>query len=444
MLSNEELKSYAQNLPDNWTDADKFHDQKMQKQLLGTKMNPSIEDEKKYFDTNYDFSAWHNGDSPMGQWDWKGIWAFRGQGYMARKVEISAEMVAQQTTLALAENDSYNQILVNGTLVSAGIIKGLRKIVVPANTWKVGTNQIMIKFGNLISLPWYGLGLQGSANDLYVEAGNQKISLANGWKLMPSFAEKHDYVHSSNNIGTTIYNAMIAPLVPFAMRGVLWYQGETNAGRAYQYRQSFPLMIEDWRKKWNQDFSFYFVQLANYGANQNSNVGSNWAELREAQTLTLSLPKTGMAVITDIGNPNDIHPTNKQDVAHRLALNALKKDFGQAIDFSSPMYESVSFENNKAIITFKYTGKGLVIKDKFGYLKGFEIAGEDKKFYFAKAEIVDNKVVISNPNVSKPVAVRYAWADSPDDANLFNSYGLPANSFRTDTWQGITVSNKFE
>ncbi|MDR6562952.1 MULTISPECIES: sialate O-acetylesterase [unclassified Arcicella] len=444
MLTNNELKSYAEHLPSNWKDADYAHDQKVQKQLLGSNINPTVEDEKKYLTANYDISKWLYADSPMGQWDWKGIWAYRGDGYMARTIEVPKEAVSTETTLALAENDSYNEIYINGKLVSQGVIKGVRKITVPANTWQTGTNQLMIKFGNMQSLPWMGLGLIGSATDLYVEVDNQKISIATGWRLMPSFAGKHEYVHSSNNVGTTIYNGMIAPLVPFAMRGSLWYQGEANTGRAYQYRQTFPLMIEDWRKKWNDNFSFYFVQLANYGPYQNSNQGSNWAELREAQTMTLSLPKTGMAVITDIGNPNDIHPTNKQDVGHRLAINALKKDFGQNIEYSSPMFESVSYEDGKAIVSFKNIAKGLVIQDKFGYLKGFEIAGEDKVFYYAKAELVDNKVIVYHPKGLKPISVRYAWADSPMDANLFNSEGLPANSFRTDTWPGMTINTKFE
>ncbi len=176
---------------------------------------------------------------------------------------------------------------------------------------------------------------------------------------MPSFAEPHTYAHSSNNVGTAIYNGMIAPLVPFAMRGVLWYQGESNAGRSYQYRKTFPLMINDWRKKWGDDFAFYFVQLSSYGANQSSNVGSGWAELREAQTMSLSLPKTGMAVTIDIGNPSDVHPTNKQDVGKRLAANALKLSYGQDIPFSSPMFESVKFENGKAVVSFRFSYDGL-------------------------------------------------------------------------------------
>ena len=203
-------------------------------------------------------------------------------------------------------------------------------------------------------------------------------------------------------------------------------------------------MINDWRKQWKDDFSFYFVQLSSYGDYQSSNHGSNWGELREAQSMTLSLPKTGMAVTTDVGNPKDIHPTNKQDVGHRLVVNALKYDYGQDILPSGPMYESVKFEDSKAILSFKYTGKGLTVKDRFGYLKGFEIAGEDKAFYYAKADIVGDKVVVYHPKGMKPIAVRYAWADAPDDANLYNTDGLPASPFRTDDWKGLTVGKKFE
>lgn len=444
MLTNDELKMYAQNLPKTWEEADAILDQKTRKQLLGSDIIPTLADEKKYSEANYDFSKWLKTGSPIGQWDWKGIWMFRGKGFMATMVEISEEMVSQPTTLGLGIQDSFNEIYVNGQLVSQGIVEGTRKITLPANTWTSGNNQLVVKFGNMVQFPWYGLGVNGTPDDLFVSSKEAKVSLANGWYLMPSFAEPHTYNHSSNNVGTTIYNGMIAPLVPFAIRGSLWYQGESNAGRAYQYRQTFPLMINDWRQRWGDEFSFYFVQLANYGGYQNSNQGSNWAELREAQTMTLSLPKTGMAVITDIGNPKDIHPTNKQDVGHRLALNALKFDYEQEILHSSPMYKSVEFEEDRATITFDFVGEGLIAKDKFGYVKGFEIAGEDKVFYYAKAEIIGYKVEVYHPKGQKPVAVRYAWADSPDDANLFNSDGLPVCPFRTDDWKGKTVGQKFE
>ena len=442
MLSNAELRPYAQHLPTTWTQADSLLDVQMRKQLQvpGTL---STADEANYLKPTYDFAGWRKTD-PMGQWEWKDMHGFMGQGYMARIVDIPAEMVPVSTTLALAENDSPNQIYINGKLVSDGAMAGVRKLTMPANTWQAGSNRIVMKMGPMVDPAWYGLGLKGSSADLYVADDLQRISLANDWRILPAFAEKHTYKRFMNNVGVSIYNAMIAPLEPFAMRGVLWYQGETNAGRSYQYRQSFPLLITDWRQKFGQTMSFYFVQLSSFGGNQSSNKGSGWAELREAQTMTLSLPKTGMAVITDIGNPKDIHPTNKQDVGHRLALNALKLDFGQNVNYQSPMYDKVAFEGSKAIVTFKNAADGLMAKDNYGYLKGFEIAGDDKVFYYAKAEIKGNTVVVSHPNVPKPAAVRYAWTDAPEEANLFSTDGLPANSFRTDVWPGVTQNAKFE
>lgn len=450
MLGSEVLKDYAQHIPTTWEEADKQIDAKLRMQLFkDPKINPSAADEAKYTEAGYDFSKWHKTDNPIGQWDWKGIWAFRGNGFMARNISIPADLVSQKTIMALAENDSQNTIYINGKQVSIGIIKGIRKVEIPANTWKAGDNSLVIKFGNLIASPWYGLGLQGSADDLYVGTDKQKISIAKDWFLMTSFADAHSYMHSSNNVGTTIYNGMIAPLIPFATRGTLWYQGESNAGRAYQYRESFPLLINDWRKKWSVngkpgDESFYFVELSSFGSDQSSNKGSNWAELREAQTMTLKLPKTGMAVTIDVGNAKDIHPTNKQDVGHRLATNALKLDYGQNIEYSSPMYDTVTFSEGKATVSFKFAGSGLMIKDKYGYLRGFEIAGEDKVFYYAKAEILGNTVIVYHPKGVKPVSVRYAWSDAPVEANLYNSEGFPANPFRTDTWPGTTEGKKFE
>jgi sialate O-acetylesterase len=445
MLASDELKDYAKNLPKNWTEADAMLERNLKKITLGSaNANPSLADEKKYLEANYDFSRWHSG-SPLGQWDWRGIWAWRGNGFMARKVAIPPGFITQETTLGLAESYSYNEVYINGKMIFSGITKGKREIIVPKNAWRAGENSLMIKMNKTIEPEWFGLGFQGSAEDVFVAANNEKILLANeDWKLMPSFAEPHEYAHSSNNVGTTIYNGMIAPMVPFALRGVLWYQGETNAGRSYQYRKTFPLMIEDWRKKWNNDFYFYFVQLSSFGANQSSNTGSGWAELREAQTIALSLPKTGMAVTIDVGNPNDIHPTNKQDVGKRLAANALKQTYGQNIPFTSPLFDSVKFENGKAIVSFKFADGGLTVKDKFGYVRGFEIAGADKKFYYARAEIAGDKVSVYSENVKNPAAVRYAWSDAPVDANLYNAAGFPASPFRSDDWQGVTTGNKFQ
>jgi sialate O-acetylesterase len=241
---------------------------------------------------------------------------------------------------------------------------------------------------------------------------------------------------------SALYNAMIVPLQPFAIRGVVWYQGESNAGRAYQYRTLFPALIQCWREAWGQgDFYFYFVQLANFMAVQTDpNEASAWAELREAQTMTLSLPNTGMAVTIDIGEANDIHPKNKQDVGFRLAQWALAQIFKRDIVYSGPLYESMTVEGNKIRLRFKHVGSGLVARDG-GELKGFAIAGEDRKFVWAKAQIDGDTVVVWADEVPKPVAVRYAWANNPV-CNLYNKEGFPASPFRTDDWPGVTYANR--
>jgi sialate O-acetylesterase len=235
-----------------------------------------------------------------------------------------------------------------------------------------------------------------------------------------------------------LYNGMIAPFVPYAVRGFLWYQGEANAGRAYQYRDLFQTMIRDWRADWNQELPFLFVQLANYRARKEQPDESDWAELREAQTMALALPRTGMAVTIDVGEEKSIHPLNKQDVGHRLAVAALAQEYDQNIPYSGPMYDSMAVEGNAIRLKFKHTNDGLVAKD--GALQGFAIAGEDRKFVWADARIDGDTVVVSSPAVTTPVAVRYAWANNPA-ANLYNGAGLPTSPFRTDDWP-VSTQNK--
>jgi sialate O-acetylesterase len=259
-------------------------------------------------------------------------------------------------------------------------------------------------------------------------------------------ADKSGKAVSPNAYPTLLFNGMINPIIPFAIRGAIWYQGETNAGRAFQYRKAFPLMIQDWRSRFGQgNFPFYFVQLASFNAsNGNSAKGSGWAELREAQTATLSLPNTGMAVTMDIGESNDIHPRNKQDVGARLAAIALNNLYGVKTEYSGPLYQSYKTEGDKIVLSFTHADNGLVIKDKYGYLKGFEIAGADKKFYYAKAEIKNNQVIVYSDSVSNPVAARYGWADDMPEVNLYNKQGFPASPFRTDTWKGVTDDAKYK
>ncbi|HLX64817.1 MAG TPA: sialate O-acetylesterase [Planctomycetota bacterium] len=245
-------------------------------------------------------------------------------------------------------------------------------------------------------------------------------------------------LHAANqNSPATLYNGMIAPIVPYAIAGATWYQGESNAGRAMQYRKLLPAMIGDWRKAWGEgDFPFMIVQLANYMKRNPEPGDSQWAELREAQTLTaINTPKTGIGLAIDIGDATNIHPTNKQDVGLRLALQALKIAYNKDIPFSGPMYDSMSVEGSAIRLKMKYTFGGLVAKD--GDLKGFAIAGDDKKFEWANAKIDGDSIVVSSDKVAKPVAVRYAWADNPD-CNLYNKANLPAVPFRTDNWKGVT------
>jgi len=238
-----------------------------------------------------------------------------------------------------------------------------------------------------------------------------------------------------------LYNAMIAPLIPYGIRGAIWYQGESNASRAYQYRKLFPAMITNWRQDWGQGkFPFLFVQLANFMAVDSEPVDSAWAELREAQLMTLALPKTGMAVIIDIGEAKDIHPKNKQDVGKRLALWALAKTYRKKMVYSGPIYKSMKTEGNQITLDFEHVGGGLVAGGGEP-LKGFAVAGADRKFVWADAKVEGDTVVVSNDGISEPIAVRYGWANNPV-CNLCNKEGLPASPFRTDDWPGITADKK--
>jgi sialate O-acetylesterase len=238
---------------------------------------------------------------------------------------------------------------------------------------------------------------------------------------------------------TELYNGMIAPLIPYAIKGAIWYQGESNAGRHKQYRTLFPDMIRNWRKDWGEgDFTFLAVQIAPWDKSRHRSleeitkepVDSDWPALREAQVYTGKVvPKYGLAVITDVGDKDDIHPTKKQPVGARLALLAEKIAYGKKVVANGPTFKSMKVKGNEAILSFDDVDGGL--EPQNGELTGFAIAGEDNKFVWAKARIEGNKIIVSSPSVSKPTAVRYGWADFPV-VNLSNKAGLPASPFRTD------------
>src|ERR1017187_2845032 len=376
-------------------------------------------------------------------WETQQLVDLDGFVWFRKMVTVTAADAGIPATLQLAMIDDNDETWVNG--VKAGSTNGYnikRNYAIPAGVLREGKNVIAIRVEDTGG----GGGVYGDSADMKLTLGNLVMPLYGKWHFKVEKITGGSASIGPNSYPTLLYNAMVNPLIPYAFRGVIWYQGEANAGRAYQYRKAFPLMISDWRKRWNDgNIPFYFVQLASFNAdNGNSNNGSTWAELREAQTKTLSLPNTGMAVITDIGDSSDIHPKDKQDVGKRLAAISLHNVYGANNVYSGPVYTGMKTEDNKAIISFTDIGIGLAVHDKYGYIKGFEIAGADKIFHYAKAYISGNTVVLYNDSVDAPVNVRYGWADSNGDDNLFNAEGFPAGPFRTDDWKGITVGVKYE
>lgn len=279
----------------------------------------------------------------------------------------------------------------------------------------------------LINTSWGGTVVEAWTSTMHLESTleyRKVLMVSKDWRKSP-------------NRYSVLYNGMIAPLIPYAIKGAIWYQGESNAGAAYKYRELFPTMIRDWRERWKQgDFPFLFVQLAPWQPKPDMPPPGTWAELREGQLLTaLNCPNTAMAVITDCGDTMDIHPQRKEPVGGRLALAAQAVAYGRKMVYQGPVYKSVKFRGNTATLYFDSVGAGLEAKS--GELKGFTIAGEDQKFVDAQAQIVGSTVVVSSPEVAKPVAVRFGWLNCPD-VNLFNKNGLPATPFRTDDWPGVT------
>lgn len=267
-------------------------------------------------------------------------------------------------------------------------------------------------------------------------------------KDQPTEAEQNRIQNLKRQMGgnhrpANIYNGVLQSHLGYGIRGTIWYQGESNASRAYQYRKLFPLMIRSWREQWQQgEFPFYWVQLADFLAETSEPGDSSWAELREAQTMTADkLSNTGQAVIIDIGEGKDIHPKNKLDVGRRLARLALANDYGYELAHRSPQFSAMEQADGKLILSFEHVDDGWRPFDTAAP-QGFAIAGDDRKFVWAETEILkDNRIAVSNPKVPNPVAVRYAWADNPV-CNMFDGAGLPLTPFRTDDWPGVTASSE--
>jgi len=398
---------------------------------------PAAGTEAQYASFEFDDSKWPHIRVP-GTWEDAGLGldGLDGVVWFRKIVDVPAADAGKPAVLDLGPVDDADETYVNGTKVGAiSDYTAPRHYTIPAGVLKAGRNVIAVRVLDTGG----GGGMHGTAAEMKLTTVSKELSLSGDWSFQVANIVINDGM-GPNSAPALLYNAMINPLVPYTIRGAIWYQGEANAGRAYQYRKAFPLMITDWRARWKEgDFPFYFVQLASWNANNgNSRQGSSWAELREAQTMTLSLPNTGMAVTTDIGDAKDIHPKDKQDVGRRLAYIALNNTYGQSMEYSGPVYKSMEAEGNKIVLHFDHTGSGLSTPDIYGYLRGFEVAGEDHQWHYAKASIEGNTVVVWQNEVAHPVAVRYGWADYAGEANLFNKEGLPAVSFRTDQWKGVT------
>ena len=411
------------------------------KELLGgeipTEDKGMVDGEPVWAGLNYSDGHWRSIKTPM-YWENQGYIDIDGIGWYRKEVQLNEENTNANITLHLGKIDDSDITFFNGIEIGKTENKydADRIYTIDKKYLKPGKNMIVVRVQDTGG----NGGIWGKPENQFLAIGNEKVDISGDWKFRISKAEVSDVNVGPNSYPTLLFNAMINPLIPYGIKGAIWYQGESNAGRARQYRRIFPSLINDWRNHWNQgDFPFLFVSLANYTEPPKEPGESNWAELREAQTKTLALPNTGMALAIDIGEADDIHPRNKQDVGKRLALNAFKIAYGKDVVHSGPMYEAVEFKDRKAFVSFSETGSGLEIKDRYGYLKGFTVAGPDRKFRWAKAELIDDKtVVVYSEEVSNPVSVRYGWANNPDDVNLYNKEGLPANPFRTDDWPGIT------
>ncbi|MBA4319722.1 MAG: hypothetical protein C0412_15075 [Flavobacterium sp.] len=405
--------------------------------LQGSKIN--LAKALTYKETSFDDANWPEFDEPR-EWERQELGVLDGIVWLRKTIQVTANDAGKEASIELARVFDEDITYVNGLEIGRNDKwNATRQYVIPEGVLKEGKNVIAIR---IVDNGGSG-GISGNDEEIKINTANGVIRLKGKWK--------YQVEEIFSNIGkdsypTLLYNAMINPLIPYAFKGVLWYQGESNAWRAYEYRKVFPLLIKDWRMKWNKgDFPFYFVQLSSYDILKgNSNNGSMWAELREAQAMTLNLPNTGMCVTTDIGNPKDVHPTNKQDVGKRLAAIALNNLYNKNIVCSGPTFKSMEIQGNQIIASFENTGSGLSTSDKYGYVKGFEIAGSDQVFYYAKAQIVNNKVVIYNENVPNPVAIHLGWADDASDANLYNREGFPAVPFRTDEWKSIMKEYKYK
>lgn len=389
---------------------------------------------QKAMQPDFDDSKWETMALPR-PWEELGYPALDGVVAYRIYFNVSAEDAGKAAVLNTPGIDDMDSTWINGRFIgTTDQWDKPRTYTIPAGVLKAGTNLLAVRVQDNQG----GGGFAAVPDKFNVRIGDKLIALSGNAKFT-IIAELKDLTAGHGAIEhqpAVLFNAMIAPLLPLQFKGVIWYQGESNAdtkASSLEYRELFPAMIRDWRYRAGRDFPFVFVQLASFGPLKNEPAESNWALLREAQLQTLQLPNTGMAVATDIGNPQNIHPVQKKEVGDRLADEAIRVTYGKINQASSgPLYSFAVRKGNQLVVQFSKTGKGLMAKG--GALKQFAIAGADKKFYWATAAIKGSQVILTCKQVPVPVAVRYAWADSPVEANLYNIDGYPASPFRSDNW----------
>ena len=407
---------------------------------------------------SFDDSSWRDITLPCKvQRLWPGI---NGIYWYRKIVDIPKAWEGKDLTLSLGPIDDFDETYWDGEMVGKGTVWNLpRTYTIPGNLVKGGKAVICLR-----NTDDHGDGgLYGDGRIMYLQGPDgSKIMLNDVWKvtLSVSFEGMPKSAAREPNMPTVLYNAMLRPLAPYAIKGAIWYQGESNAEKSYRYRELMEGMILDWRSLWGYDFPFYITQIAGYKAVSENPGEFSWAELREAQALaTETVAKIGMACIIDIGEAEDVHPVRKREVGERLANLALANDYGKKVPTDGPRFKSYTIDKNGIVIKFsnaagglkaipsgdfaedrygkKAMGFSIVKQAESGKLTGFQIAGADHIWHWADAEIAGDTVIVSCPDVPHPVAVRYGWADNPV-CNLFNSEGLPAWPFRTDDWPGLT------
>jgi sialate O-acetylesterase len=398
------------------------------KELL-TKDQGVSDDGTPYADPQLNDGDWNEMNLP-GQWSDGPLGNVHGSLWFRRQIIVPKSMAGKPAKLWMGRIVDQDSVFVNGKFVgTTGYQYPPRRYQVPEGILKEGTNTICVRVinngghgGFILDKPYY------------LAVGSDTLDLKGKWKYkvgttMPAMESQITVRWKPSGL----YNKMISPLLSFPIKGVIWYQGESNTSRAKEYENTFPAMINNWRQKWNQgDFPFLFVQLANFMETTDAPGESEWAELREAQRKTLRVPNTAMVVTIDLGEWNDIHPLNKKDVGERLAIAAENLAYGNKKQIpSGPLYKSMTTKGSKIVLMFDHVGKGLTTKDG-KELTYFSIAGPDHKYVWARAEIKGKKVVVQSDQINNPIAVRYAWADNPQGANLYNADGLPASPFEAE------------